>query len=213
MIDSSSTINEIKLHNSISFDSAPSDVKPKNEVRSLMKRKRTVRFHPLISVKETLNITDYTPPEIARCWYSETELAQHFSEVKEILTNPKVLPDDPEYCCAMWRGLEGMTPQGWKRRQENKKAGWAAVKRNSRNSSYGPSPCSSIALAYRLTTQLAVLEAKKRATDEEYFSTERITSKTKDPKQSPTINLSAWNLHPRRVGTQIQEILQRITGH
>jgi hypothetical protein len=139
-------------------------------------------------MKETLNIKDYTSTEIARCWYNEAELAQNLSEVQKILSNPKILPDDPEYCCAMWRGLEGMTPQGWRRQKENKKAGWAAVKRGSRNSSYGPLPCSSIALAYRLTSQWAVLEAKKRASDEEYFTKLRPTRKTRAPKKYRATN-------------------------
>ena len=214
MIDSSSITNDFKLRHANSFDSALSDAKrkPKNEGGYLITRKRTVRFHPLVSTQETLHIKDYTPPEIARCWYNKEELEQLIPEIQEILANPDVLPDDPEYRCAMWRGLEGMTPQGWKRRQEHREAGWTAVKRESLNSSYGSVSYSSIAMAYRLTTQWAVMEAKKRASDEEYFSPVRITTKTKDPKQLHATKLSTWNAHPKRVGTKIQKMFGRITS-
>ena len=108
----------------------------------------------------------------------------------------------------MWRGLEG-----WKRRQEHRETGLTAVKRESLNSSYGCVSYSSIAMAYRLTTQWAVMEAKKRASDEEYFSPVRITTKTKDPKQPHATKLSKWFLHSKQVSAQIQKTLARISGN
>jgi hypothetical protein len=214
MIDTSSIDNKCNLYHFNSFHSAISDAKAQSKLESSLKRKRAVRFYPLVSTQETIHILDYTPAEKVMCWYSEAELAQILSEIQQIMANPQTLPDDPEYRCAMCRGLEGMTPQGWKRRQEHREAGWKAVKRNSHTSSYESVSYSAIAMAYRLTTQLAVLEAKKRASDEDFsISFSQSNTIGKDPKQCNKTKLSPCNSHSKRVGTLIRKMLRRISGH
>ena len=67
-------------------------------------------------------------------------------------------------------------------------------------------------MAYHLTTQLAVLEARKQASDEEYISTEQIVLKMKDPKQFQASMRSLWKLNRRQVGSKAQAIIRRIMG-
>jgi hypothetical protein len=214
MIESPSIDDKCNLHHLNSFDLAISDAKAQTKLESSVKRKRAVRFHPLVSTQETIHILDYTPAEKVMCWYSESESAQILSDIQQIIANPQTLPDDPEYRCAMCRGLEGMTPQGWKRRQEHREAGWKAIGRNYRTSSYESLSYSPTAMAYFLTTQLAVLEAKKRASDDDFsFDFSQSSTIRKDRKQPNKTKLSSFNSHSQRVGTLIQKMLRRMSGH
>jgi hypothetical protein len=64
-------------------------------------------------------------------------------------------------------------------------------------------------MAYRLTTQLAVLEASKR---EEYFSTEQSASKVNDTKQFQAARHSLWKLNRKRLGSKTQAIIRKLMG-
>jgi hypothetical protein len=135
------------------------------------KDRRVLRFYPRVLMQETLHIKNYSPVEIAESWYSDEEFSQIRMDMQKILCDTKVSLKDSEYNIAMWRGLEGLTQYGSKRRNDQKIAGWLVVIRNSHHHHFDQNVNEvatflnrqRLAHEYHVATQSAVLDAIQRA--------------------------------------------------
>ena len=130
-------------------------------------------------------------------------------EIQDIFFNPELDPEDPDYNFALRRGLEGMTEQGAKRQEQNRRAGRAAVLRDGQCSSLGSTTYTGIALAYNLVSQCSVMEALQRARDEAHQPQQ--PKQTRFPVAKPTSNIPAWRMSPKQASRSIQRLLRKLS--
>jgi hypothetical protein len=175
---------------------------------------RRVRFYPRVLMQETLHIKNYTPSEIAMSRYSQSELEKIKDDLKNILSDyPLLLSKDMEYNCAMYRGLEGFTRHGAKKRREHKRAGWSAVLR--KNNSLGSAKdMHNSRESYRQVAELSIMEAIQRATNEGEFTNQQTQSKNAyDLQQDVTMKMHAWIRNSKQPVHPIHWIFRRISCH
>ena len=93
-----SNVSIRSLHSTISKSTAASTTSPITQVR----------FSKALTVRQTLHHKDYTPEEIAACWYDGFESEEMVNEAKFVASlyqNPDLLVDDNKY---PKRGLESI---------------------------------------------------------------------------------------------------------
>ena len=84
------------------------------------KKKKTVTFHTVVLVRDTMQMSEYTPKETASCWFSKDEyqrIARDCRAYINKLEKGRTL-DGLRYCT---RGLECRTIEGSRRILKNKR--------------------------------------------------------------------------------------------
>ena len=98
-----------------------------------MTSKKQVTFKPLVEVRHTLSIYDYTATEVAAAWYDEYEMDRITKRCFKILQRYESITDaassfrrhkNNKYCL---RGLEGHTTSGTIGKRNNRSAAYTAV--------------------------------------------------------------------------------------
>jgi hypothetical protein len=182
----------------------------KEDSTMLVKKIPKIRFHLHVSVNETLHFKNYSQTEVEHSWYNEKELECIREEIQDILLNNLQVLEDPDYDFVLKRGLEGMTAQGSKRQEQNRRAGWAAVLRDKQSSSLGSDNSSGIALAYSLVSQWSVMEAVQRAKEDNQISQQ--SQKIQFQAKTPIFNRTTWKISPKQASGSFQRLLRKLSG-
>jgi hypothetical protein len=202
--------NNDELDTYRAFETDLLDVSLHDQGKGLVNEMRKVCFHPRVMMKEILHIKNYSQIEVANSWYREKEMEQIRTEIQDILLNTELDSKDADYDFALRRGLEGMTVQGAKRQEQNRRAGRAAVLRDGQCSSLGSTNYTGIALAYSLVSQWSVMEAVQRARDTSHQP--HPLQQKRVPVVKPTSNIPAWRLSPKQASRSMQQLLRKMSG-
>lgn len=89
--------------------------------------RKSVSFHPSVSVRKTIHINNYTDDEIDACWYNDKERQDirgdiHF--VVNLISNDLLRQDTEEYSR---RGIDCRTRENVARRQKLRSLAWYSV--------------------------------------------------------------------------------------
>jgi hypothetical protein len=146
-------------------------------------------------------------------WYNETELSQIKTEFQEVLSNLHSLSDDLEQRTAICRGMDAFTLHGAKKRQQNKKAGWAAVFEITTCCNYDPKFHSEyLAKSYRKATQSSIQEAILRAKDMDKAVFSILRKKGYKSRQSFVKIIPSWIRTSKQLNRPIQQLIQRVAS-
>jgi hypothetical protein len=203
--------NNDELDTYRTYDTELLDVSLQDHGKVLVNRVQKICFHPRVMIKETLHFKNYSQEELINSWYSKKEFELIREEIQEILVNQEADLEDPDYDFALRRGLEGMTEQGAKRQEQNRRAGWAAVLRDRQCSSHeSATSYRGIALAYSLVSQWSVMEAVQRAKED--VQTQRQPQQNRFQAKKPISNKLTRQIRPKLTSCSIQRLLRKLSG-
>jgi len=95
---------------------------------SMLQRETTIRFSPVIQVKEIVHINDMTPEDIMHTWYQPSDYNAIKRKVGPLIRKVLQCCDDNHGAAReALRGLESKTPKGMKQRKRNRLNAYFAV--------------------------------------------------------------------------------------